>query len=387
MRVLFVNGHGIDIRVGGAERYVADLERGCRERGIGTAVLSAFPAASDSPGVTVAARYADDWRTSRSRRLRNYLGSFDARATPGLRTAILRAEPDVVHTSNLTGLTTGVWGACAQLGIPVVHTLHDYSLLCARTTLLSRDGSPCTRSRLGCCGVRARRLGRWASSVGAVVGVSRHVLQAHEGFFPDATPTHVVLHPRPAPPPNGHRPWPDRLTTVGYLGALDIVKGVDVLLAAVEPLSQLGIRVKIAGDGRLRANVEAAAGDCLLDYGGVVTGDGKSRFIAACDVGAVPSLWAEPGAPSFTVLEWLAAGRPVVCSLRGGLGEAARSLPGMIAVEPSVDAIVAACTRLVDPVEWKRALGAAAAPVGVDGDHDRWLSDHVRVYEDLVRAV
>ncbi len=27
MRILFVNGHGIDTEAGGAERYVADLER------------------------------------------------------------------------------------------------------------------------------------------------------------------------------------------------------------------------------------------------------------------------------------------------------------------------------------------------------------------------
>jgi glycosyltransferase involved in cell wall biosynthesis len=383
VRVLFVNGHGIDTSVGGTERYVADLERGCRERGIGTAVLSAFPAALDPTAVAVTTRYQTDWRTSRSRRLRNHLGSFDARATPGLHAAILRAEPDVVHTSNLTGFTTGVWGACAQLGVPIVHTLHDYSLLCARTTLLARDGSPCSRSRAGCCDFRARRLGRWAASVGAVVGVSQHILQAHEGFFPDQTPTYVVLHPRPAPDPNTDRPVPSRVASLGYLGSLDIVKGVDVLLAAVEPLSQIGVRLRIAGDGRLRRTVEAAAATGLLDYHGVVSGVEKSRFLAGCSLGAVPSVWAEPGAPPFTALEWLAACRPVICSLRGGLGEAARSLPGMIAVEPTVEALVGACSSLLDPVAWRRALDAAAMPLGRVGDHERWISDHVRVYESV----
>jgi glycogen(starch) synthase len=384
VRILFVNGHGVDTRVGGTERYVSDLERGCRARGLETAVLSAFPGGEGPPaGVRAETLHRVDWRSSRSRRLRNHLGSYDARATKRLRAAVVRAAPDLVHTNNLAGITTGIWGVCGELGIPIVHALHDYSLLCARTTLLSRDGEPCRPSPLG-CGLRAKRSARWARSVGAVIGVSRHVIRAHEEFFPPDTPTHVVLHARPAPSVGADVPRPERLQTLGYIGNLDITKGVGALLDAAEPLRALGIRIRIAGDGRLRTRVEEAAAAGLLDYEGMVEGSSKERFLEACDAGAVPSIWAEPGAPPFTALEWLASRRPVICSTRGGLREAAESFPGMIPVEPNADAVVAACSRLLDREAWRGAVDAAALPISSGRDDERWLAEHLRIYEGLV---
>ena len=44
---------------------------------------------------------------------------------------ILDAEAiDVVHTHNLTGFSVSAWRQVKQRGLPLVHTLRDYSLLC-----------------------------------------------------------------------------------------------------------------------------------------------------------------------------------------------------------------------------------------------------------------
>ena len=40
--------------------------------------------------------------------------------------------PDVVHTHNLTGVSTAIWEVCRRLDLPVFHSLHDYYLLCPR---------------------------------------------------------------------------------------------------------------------------------------------------------------------------------------------------------------------------------------------------------------
>lgn len=62
--------------------------------------------------------------------------------------ADLRAEidnflPDVVHIHNFFPmLTPSVFDACQDAGVPVVHTLHNYRLICP-SSLLWRDGNVC----------------------------------------------------------------------------------------------------------------------------------------------------------------------------------------------------------------------------------------------------
>src|SRR5205807_1521843 len=156
---------------------------------------------------------------------------------PALRRAIADARPDLVHTNNLPGISSAVWESARQAGVPIVHTLHDYHLLCPRTTLVRRDGAPCRPHPL-LCGVRTSRLRRFA------------------------------------------------------------------------------------GDGPLRPELAAAAARGSLGYDGFLDGSRKLDFLAACDVGLVPSLWDEPSGPPYVVCEWLAAGRPVLATPRGGLAEA-----------------------------------------------------------------
>jgi len=384
VRVLLVNSHGADESVGGAERYVARLAEGLHRRDVETVLLAAFPGRNEGSFTAVSVLHRADWRTSQARRIANRLADFDARPLARLVAAVEEARPDLVHTNNLPGITTGIWGACAGAGVPVVHTLHDYSLLCARATLVSRDGEPCRPRALG-CGLRARRLRRWSPAVQSVIGVSQHVLSAHDGFFAGGAEQHVVLHPRPGAAEEGIREAPgERLRTLGYLGSLDVVKGVGALLEALPALAALGVRVRVAGAGRLRAAVEAAARKGLLEYEGVVSGAAKVRFLEACDAGVVPSVWDEPGAPPYTALEWLGAGRPVLASPRGGLGEAAEELTGLLPVDPTALGIAAACRGLLDPAEWGAAVDAASEPVARPGDDERWLDDHLRIYKGIV---
>ena len=133
-----------------------------------------------------------------------------------------------------------------------------------------------------------------------MIGVSRYVLEQHLYLFPDAR-THVIHHPvtpiealKLAPP--------TELRAIGYIGSLEAMKGVNELLAAAEQLRQAGFVVHLAGDGRLRPAVEAAAARGSIVYHGLVAGDAKRAFFAACDLGVVPSIWPEPGAPPWVAL-------------------------------------------------------------------------------------
>lgn len=381
MRVLMVNGHGDDPSCGGAERAVKVLASYLVENGAKVAYLQAFPQSLPGLDVPRTVLHQTDWRGDRTRRVRVHVGSVVAPASSRIADAIANHSPDVVHTHNLAGMATGVWEVARRLGVPVVHTIWDYYLLCPRVTLTRRDASPCQPSPL-LCGFRSRRLARWAPAVSHVIGCSQHVLDVHAGLFPRAEMQ--VLRNPVEPPDTDIRPPREQPSVLGYIGSLDRVKGVHLLLAALPRLASLGFSLRLAGDGRLREEVDAGAqAHAALRWEGHLTGEAKRRFLEDCDVGLIPSVWAEPGGPTFTMVEWLAARRPVLVSDRGGLGEVVGMYPGSEAVEPDVDAIVEAVAGLRDRRRWRDLVEGAGSDPPVETTAE-WAAAHEALYGRLV---
>ena len=369
-----MNAHGADVAFGGAERHVADLGTGLVERGYDVNVLAAFPQASPAelPTTTLQER---DWRTSQVRRVRNRVDDFISHPTRAVQDAIWWAKPDVVHTHNLFGLTTSVWEAARRLGVPVVHTSHDYYLLCPRVTLLQRDGEPCCGTPRS-CGIRKRRLGRWAPAVDTLIAVSKAVAERVCPSVPGAQLE--IIH-------NPVRPFADRplaapadtLRTLGYMGALEREKGIPELIEAAKVLRSDGIAVRVAGNGRMRDLVEeASAAGGGIDYVGYLSGSDRIDFVEGCDAGIVPSRWEEPY--PLVAIEWLVAGRPALLAARGGLKEIAASRSGAYLFEPTVDGIVSSVRDLADRQAWECARDAVRANSTQDGS-PAWLDAHERV--------
>jgi glycosyltransferase involved in cell wall biosynthesis len=380
MRVLIVNAQGADLAGGGSGRYVADLARGLTARGHQVHVLAAFPVREDGASDTTVL-HRTHWRDDRLRRALNHVDDLVSRPDGRVERILAAAAPELVHTCNLTGFGSGVWELARRRGLPLVHTLHDYHLLCPRVSLTRRDGSRCCPHQTF-CSFRTRRLGRWAAAVSDVIAGSEHLLVREGGLFPHARP-HVVRLPlvpvadRPLRPPDS----PPR--TIGYLGGLDRVKGVLELLSAAPQLARLGLELRLAGDGRLRSTVEAAVAPGLV-YSGPLVGEEKPAFLEQTDLGIVPSTYEEPSGPPYVVTEWVASGRPVLASGRGGLAEA-RSLPGVLPLEPTAEGIVDAVTRLLEGGAWGKALAALNPPADAR-DLERWLDAHEGVYRLAVEA-
>jgi glycosyltransferase involved in cell wall biosynthesis len=376
VRVLLVNSHGVDTSVGGAESYVRQLARDLPRLGYDVYLLRAFPGL-EPDGVPVGTLHQASWRDDELLRVRNHVRDAVAPATRRLEQAVRAARPDVVHTCNLPGISTGIWGVCGRLGIPVVHTIQDYQLLCPRVTRLRPNCEPCRPHPL-LCGLRNRSLARWVGAVSHVIGVSRHVLVRHERLFA-ATPSSLVRYPWSPPPEREFAPPEGPLRTLGYIGALDSHKGIGELLRAAPALAARGVQLRLAGRGPLETEVARAG----AEHVGFVAGAEKEAFLRSCDAGILPSIWEEPGGPPWAVLDWLSAGRPTFVSSRGGLGEAAELTPGVFAVEPTAPAIEATVERLLDEEEWRRTV-AAVRPVETEQSEERWLEEHRRIYEAAV---
>jgi glycosyltransferase involved in cell wall biosynthesis len=377
VRVLLVNSHGVDTSVGGAESYVLQLSRDLPRLGHEVALLRSFPG-PEPDGVPVRTLYSSDWREDDALRIRNHLRDALAPATGRVERAVKAARPDLVHTNNLPGISTGIWRVCAKLGVPVVHTAQDYQLLCPRVTLLRPDCTPCRPAPL-LCGLRNRSLARHADAVGHLIGPSQHILTRHEPMFAQV-PRSLIRYPFAPPPLRRFVPPKGPLRTIGYIGALDAHKGIHELLAAVPALAARGIRVKLAGRGPLQPEVERAD----VEYAGFVAEADKEEFLRSCEAGILPSIWEEPGGPPWAVLDWLSAGRPVLLSPRGGLGEAIELCGGAFPVEPTREGIEATVSRLLDPQAWRETVGAVQ-PVEASATREKWLEEHRLIYEAVGR--
>lgn len=142
-------------------------------------------------------------------------------------------------------------------------------------------------------------------------------------------------------------------------GALEPRKGHAVLLTAAKglALAMRGLRYVVCGEGRQAAALERSAGslDGVLDFVGFR--HDMPACYAAADIVAMPSLKEGLGVAA---LEAMAAGRPVVASRVGGLGEAVVDGETGVLVPPGDPATLAiALARLARDAPLRARLGDA----------------------------
>jgi glycosyltransferase involved in cell wall biosynthesis len=113
--------------------------------------------------------------------------------------------------------------------------------------------------------------------------------------------------------------------TILFIGRLTEIKGLDVLLKAIDGLDDL--RLIVAGDGERRDELESLARALSVNarfIGGIGASE-RERLLSVCDAVVIPSRVLADGRTEGTpvvCLEAMAAGRVVIASRVGGLAEA-----------------------------------------------------------------
>jgi glycosyltransferase involved in cell wall biosynthesis len=107
-----------------------------------------------------------------------------------------------------------------------------------------------------------------------------------------------------------------------FLGRLTQIKGVDVLLKAIQGLND--VRLIVAGDGDARNELESIAEELSVDasFIGRIGSRERGQLLSACDAVVIPSRILGDGRTEGTpvvCLEAMAAGRIVIASRVGGL--------------------------------------------------------------------
>jgi glycosyltransferase involved in cell wall biosynthesis len=203
----------------------------------------------------------------------------------------------------------------------------------------------------------------------------------------------AMFRPRPPDPEVRTRWGLGDGPVLGYVGGLRPWHGVQALPALLGRLCPRypNLRLVIVGNGPLRAEVqrgleELGLGQRIVFTGGVPYED-IPGLIRQFDVALAP--YAELGHPFYfsplKLFEYMACGVPVVAARLGQIAEVVRDgTTGLLYPPGELDALAAACDRLLTDPALHRRLGQAAA----EEIHSHYTWDHnaVRTTE-LARAL
>lgn len=369
--------------LGGTETYVAHLSRTLAQRGHLVSVFSRIADAT-RPEYAIDAVPRDGYEVTRVNNTFRRLDTFSLTYTneavsQGFGAFLDRFTPEVVHFHHLMYLSTTCIQEAVQRNVPVVMTLHDYWLICQRGRFLKPDLSVCPgQSDEGCARCFAHVLERKIASVyqrfkpalgnrswirdllrrmhGKYSGWRRppisavrhihermeHVRQICRDVSLFLAPSHFLrdqflafgippekiifsecgLPPQPTQT-NGRSLNPKRLV-FGYIGVVDPVKGIHILVDAFSSLRNAELHI-YGGETDYAPYPDKGKFLSLLQQSPHIRMMGRyenfevGRILREVDVVVAPSIWYE-NAP-LVIREAFLAGKPVVTAAFGGMQE------------------------------------------------------------------
>ncbi len=288
-------------------------------------------------------------------------------------------RPDVVHVHNTFPLLSpSVLAACADVGVPAVATVHNYTLICPPGTLY-RDGRVCTDC-VGRTPVPAVRHGcyrgsslatvpmaasltvnrnRWWSGVSRFFCISRAqreiLIAAGMPAEKMAVKYNFVTDPGNRRDGTGEH--------VLFLGRITAEKGIGLLMRAWDRIAAdggLGMPLVIAGTGPMQDEVARwAEGRDDVRYEGLRTKAECADLVTRAAVAVAPSEWLETF--GLVVVEAMAAGVPTVAAAHGAFRELVEDgVTGLLHEPGDEESLARRLRESVGDLERNRELGKAA---------------------------
>ena len=283
---------------------------------------------------------------------------------------VLSLRPDVVHFNHVMGFSAQVVQEVSKLGIPVFFTATDYWIVCPKHTLFKTfekrvclgpgDGTDCVRcfrptprwlaalamtmaaspiSNLNSMIRNVQAMGlRPSHMVGALSGASRIFVSTHflarllvsHGVNEDRVqviPYGVQVGPLPEKRPVPREFTPSEPLRLGFIGTISEIKGVHLILKALDMMGEQRKLVRLEVFGRIdnsssfcrQLQQEARQRDLPVEFKGTFPHEMIGQILRGFHLLVVPSLWYE-SAP-LVLCSALAAETPVVVSDLGGMTE------------------------------------------------------------------
>lgn len=257
-------------------------------------------------------------------------------------------RPDVVHLQNIHSYLSPIIAKLAKdFGCRVLWTLHDYKLLCPSYACL-RDNKPCElcfkdkinviknrcmKGSLAASALAYIEAKRWSRDwiqryVDAFVCPSSFMAKKMEQGGFDKSKLHVICNfvdPVKLEVLNNSG-IQKRAEYYLYMGRLSQEKGIKTLL---EVASELPYKIKIAGGGPLKDELQSKYKDCSnIEFLGHLNARQVVELLCETKFMVIPSEWYENN--PLSVIESLCAGTPVVGANMGGIPELVGGSDGLI---------------------------------------------------------
>lgn len=286
------------------------------------------------------------------RNIHNGLGILYSLEAKRQMDSLLRAEdPDVAHLHNIYHqISPSILHVLKTHNVPVVMTLHDYKIVCPSSLMLNKSQlcDACRNSKYYRCFLKGcAKNSRSKSFINTVEMYLHHnlldIYRLVDVFIAPSMALKSIVEKMGLRGKVVHLPYFVDLSQFNvadgaagnnlvYFGRLSKEKGLSTLIEAVKGL---GVTLKIAGEGPLRATLEVkvkAQAINNVEFLGYKGGEELKDLVRRSIAVVVPSEWYE-NLP-FAVIESLALGKPVIGARIGGIPELVRDNETGLTFEP-----------------------------------------------------
>lgn len=388
--------------IGGEERHVRNLAHGLTARGhdvtVATLAQNGFPARDNNGSVKIRRLPATIRRMSglHADSQRTHAPPLpDPELSLAMKRLVDEVRPDIIHAHNW--MVYACLPLKALFRIPLVLTLHDYSLICAKKNLM-RAYTPCTGPGLGKClpcasdhygalkgvvtyaGLSAMRpFGRRAIDV--FIAVSQAVARDNRlaGLRHQVIPNFVPDHLEASPAPNERTRLLPQQPFILFVGDLMLLKGVGTLLDAYRNLRAPPPLVLI---GRRLPDTPAELPPGVHLFESWPHEDVLAAW-QRCLVGVVPSVLRE--ACATVIIEAMSFGKPVLASAIGGNTDLVEpGVSGLLFPPGDVAALAAALTDVIGDARLRQRLSEGSARRAPLFQAASVIGRIEKVYDDLL---
>lgn len=321
--------------------------------------------------------------------------------------ALLKAEkPDIVHLNLFHRvLTASIVDAAKKYHVPVVFTMHDLNCLCPNHTMLDH-GKICEACLAGNYVNCVRRICFKDSRAKCIMAALESTYNKVSGLYnkidlyitpsefyrkkvleSGLTKNEIICLRNFLPDYSFKTKKTATDSYYLYFGRLSEEKGILTLLKAIKKVPNANL--EIAGTGPMETELHNYVRENGLEmrvrFNGFLSGDPLLRIVANAKCIVLPSEWYENG--PYSVMEAMAAGKPVIVSGEGGLPEIVHDgKDGYISEAFNSDSL-ADCIRKMerlDDIEYGQMSSYAAKQAVQMFDPERYLKKLVIEYQRLI---
>ena len=304
-------------------------------------------------------------------------------------------------------MSTSILRVIHQHAVPVIHTAHDYRMVCPAYTFRNGKGEVCEQCRGGhfikcftnLCSKRDPLLSLMmasemtirnhhchpATALDAIIYVSRFCRDKHEEIDPAFKRTRSMVLYNCTDLAGRYPDYPADGGYYLYYGRLSFEKGIGTLVEAFNSLP--GLHLKIVGTGPSESELKQKCKSANVEFLGYRTGEELYDLVRHARFVCVPSEWYENN--PMTIVESYSLGVPVIGAKIGGIPEIVEEgKTGLLFESGNVDRLrdCISSSLALEEEDYQQMRRNARRFADLKFNPDKYISDLLDFYQTVIDA-